>query len=219
LLRLLLAGGGVVLLGACEQRQEVAVDTAQGAAVAAADSAALRAADSISQRAAAGPAVNTPVANVRLEVDLTARKLHVYRDSQLTATHSVAVGSPEWPTRTGEWHVTQVVWNPEWVPPDESWAEEREPRQPGDPANPLGRAQLIYDPPRTIHGTNDPTSIGKAVSHGSIRVTNAVAMQLARELMEATGAGKDESWYKSARDNRTVKQIVDLPQRVPIRVY
>ena len=115
--------------------------------------------------------------------------------------------------------VSQVVWNPEWIPPDESWAEERQPRQPGDPANPLGRAQLIYDPPRTIHGTNDPSSIGKAVSHGSIRVTNEVATQLARELMEATGAGKDEAWYESTRQNRTVKQIVDLPQRVPIRVF
>lgn len=113
----------------------------------------------------------------------------------------------------------QVVWNPEWIPPDESWAEERHPRKPGDPANPLGEAQLVYDPPRTIHGTNDPASVGKPVSHGSIRMTNEVVKQLARQLMEATGAGKDEAWYQEAQTNRTEKRIVDLPQLVPIRVY
>jgi lipoprotein-anchoring transpeptidase ErfK/SrfK len=135
------------------------------------------------------------------------------------STHSVAVGSAEWPTRTGEWRVKQVVFNPEWVPPDESWAEQREPRQPGDPKNPLGRAQLIYDPPRTIHGTNEPQSIGQAVSHGSIRLPNSVVVELAREAMRAAGVEKDEAWYRAVQQDRTRKEIVDLPRQIPIRVY
>lgn len=160
-----------------------------------------------------------PTARVRIEVDLAARQLHLFRDSVMVETHPVAVGSTEWPTRTGQWNITQVIWNPEWLPPDESWAEQRKPRKPGDPENPLGRAQLVYDPPRTIHGTNDPKSIGKAVSHGSIRVTNKVAQELAQLLMEETGAGKDSAWYQAAKTNHTVKQVVPLPQLVPIRVY
>lgn len=173
---------------------------------------------------AGGGAITTPVGSaatstMRVEVDVSARKLHLYDADTRIATHGVAVGSPQWPTKTGSWTISQVVWNPEWTPPDESWAEQREPRKPGDPKNPLGRAQLVYDPPRTIHGTNEPASIGKAVSHGSIRVTNDVAVKLARQLMEATGAGKDEAWYRTTQQNRTVKQIVDLPQRVPIRVF
>ena len=70
--------------------------------------------------------------------------------------------------------------------------KEEEVAEPGDPENPLGRAQLVYSPPNTIHGTNAPESVGQAVSHGSIRVTNEVAMELAREVMEAGGAGRDE---------------------------
>ncbi|MES2524691.1 MAG: L,D-transpeptidase [Gemmatimonadota bacterium] len=162
---------------------------------------------------------SVPLASVRIEVDLTARELHLYRGDSMVATHPVAVGSAEWPTKTGEWNITQVIWNPEWIPPDESWAEQREPRKPGDPQNPLGRAQLVYDMPRTIHGTNDPSSIGKAVSHGSLRVKNEVAMSLARLLMEETGVVKDEAWYDAVRKDRKTKQIVDLPQQVPIRVY
>ena len=86
------------------------------------------------------PAPAPPPPDMRIEVDLAARQLHVIRGGSRVATHSVAVGSTEWPTRTGEWMIVQAVWNPEWNPPDESWAEEREPRKPGDPKNPLGEA-------------------------------------------------------------------------------
>lgn len=155
----------------------------------------------------------------RVEVDLNARKLYLFNASDTAETYSVAVGSQRWPTQTGTWKITQVVWNPEWIPPDESWAEEREPRKPGDPKNPLGRVQLVYDPPRTIHGTTDPSSIGKAVSHGSIRLTNENAIELGKLLMEAAGVGKDSAFYRNAQRNRTEKVVVDLPGGIPIRVF
>ncbi len=158
-------------------------------------------------------------AGARIEVDLKARKLHFMKGSDSAGTYGVAVGSTEWPTKTGQWRITQVVWNPEWTPPDESWAEEREPRKPGDPKNPLGRTQLIYDPPRTVHGTNVPTSIGKAVSHGSIRMRNEDIARLGRELMDVAGVGKDSAFYRKVRANRTEKVIVDLPGGIPIRVF
>jgi len=156
--------------------------------------------------------------DMRLEVDLKSRQLRVLRGGQQVATHPVAVGSTKWPTETGEWTIKQVVWNPEWTPPDESWADEREPKKPGDPDNPLGRVQLVYDPPRTIHGTNKPESIGKAVSHGSIRMRNEELAALAKEIMAAGGAPKDDAWIQQAQANRTQKQIVDLPRPIPIRV-
>ena len=157
-------------------------------------------------------------ANMRIEVDLASRRLTVFQDGQQVATHPVAVGSQRWPTQTGQWTIKQVVWNPDWVPPDESWAEEREPKESGAADNPLGRAQLVYDLPRTIHGTNNPSSIGKAVSHGSIRMTNDAITQLAKQVMEAGGAGKDEAWYRQTQQNRRQKQVVDLPRPVPIVV-
>ena len=168
-----------------------------------------------STAAATAPAT----ADMRIEVDVNARQLHVIKGGQRVASHAVAVGSERWPTATGEWTIKQVVFNPDWVPPDESWAEEREPRESGDPKNPLGRAQLVYDAPRSIHGTNQPSSIGKPVSHGSIRLPNDVIVQLAKDVMEAAGAGKDDAWYRQAQQNRSQKRVVDLPKAVPIRVY
>ena len=115
--------------------------------------------------------------------------------------------------------IKQVIFNPEWIPPDETWAEERQPKKSGAPDNPLGRAQLVYDPPRTIHGTNQPSSIGTNVSHGSIRMNNAEIVALAKRIMTASGAPKDDAWYAKAATQRTEKQVVDLPHPVPIKVY
>jgi lipoprotein-anchoring transpeptidase ErfK/SrfK len=198
----------LVLLG-CETRDR-APDADPG----------LRPGENVADAPQATPAPPPPPAepDLRLEVDVAARELYVIRGGDRVATHSVAVGTSEWPTRTGEWTIGQVVWNPEWIPPDEEWAAEEERQDPGDPENPLGRAQLVYDPPRTIHGTNQPESIGQAISHGSIRVTNEVAMDLARQVMEAGGAGRDEGWYQRVRENPTERVSVAIPNPVPIRV-
>jgi lipoprotein-anchoring transpeptidase ErfK/SrfK len=177
------------------------------------------AAESSAMALTMGAATAVALSDLRLEVDLAARRLHVIKGDRRTASHPVAVGSPEWPTKTGEWYVRQVVFNPEWIPPDESWAEQRERRAPGDPKNPLGRAQLIYDPPRSIHGTNEPASIGKAVSHGSIRLSNAVVVQLARQALEEGGVTKDDAWFRRVQENPTQKEVVDLARQIPIRVY
>jgi hypothetical protein len=168
------------------------------------------------------PAMGTQPAtepDMRLEVDIAARQLHVYRGGTRAESHPVAVGSEEWPTPTGEWTVGQVIWNPRWIPPEEEWAADEQVREPGDPENPLGRAQLVYSPPNSIHGTNAPESLGQAVSHGSIRVSNEVAMDLARQVMEAGGAGREEAWYQRARQNTRERQDVPIPNPIPIRVH
>ncbi|HUF12486.1 MAG TPA: L,D-transpeptidase [Longimicrobiales bacterium] len=168
-----------------------------------------------------GDAVQAPAPappSLSLEVDIASRQLNVYRGGQRVATHPVAVGSEEWPTPTGEWEIEQVIWNPRWVPPEESWAEDEEVAEPGDPDNPLGRAQLVYRAPNSIHGTSDTASLGKAVSHGSIRVANEVAIELARMAMEAGGAARDEAWYQRARSTPTERMEVVLPNPIPIRV-
>ncbi len=157
--------------------------------------------------------------DMRLEVNIRTRELYVYDGSDRVATYPVAVGKPDWPTRTGNWSVYEVVWNPWWHPPDEEWAWYRAIMAPGDPDNPLGRAQLIYDAPRSIHGTIDPSSIGRAASHGSIRVTNEVAMKLARQIMESTGLQHDEDWYRDVQQNRSKNVRIRLSERIPIRVY
>lgn len=164
------------------------------------------------------PAPPPPPPDLRLEVNVAGRELYVYRNDERIATHPVAVGTREWPTRTGEWTIGQVVFNPRWTPPDEEWAKDEDVKEPGDPENPLGVAQLVYDAPRSIHGTNEPESLGTAASHGSIRIANDVVVQLARMVMQSGGAAKDDAWFQQVRSNRRERVEVAIPNPIPIRV-
>ena len=77
------------------------------------------------------------------------------------------------------WSGVQTITNkaewPDWHPPAQMIA--RQPYLPrfmaGGPGNPLGaRAMYLGSSEFRIHGTNDPTTIGKFVSSGCIRLTN-----------------------------------------------
>lgn len=155
---------------------------------------------------------------LRFEVHVSDRKLHVFDGRELMASYPVAVGRAQWPTRRGRWNIYEVVWNPWWHPPDQEWAWYKAIMAPGDPDNPLGRAQLIYDAPRSIHGTNAPESIGKAVSHGSIRVCNETAMKLVRLVMEYAGIERDEAWFQEIRSDPSRNVRFRIHRPVPIRV-
>ncbi len=70
---------------------------------------------------------------------------------------------------------------PDWIPPSDMIA--RQPYLPrwiaGGPGNPLGaRAMYLGSSIYRIHGTNDPTTIGKFVSSGCIRMTNEDVIDL-----------------------------------------
>jgi lipoprotein-anchoring transpeptidase ErfK/SrfK len=78
-------------------------------------------------------------------------------------------------TWSGTEHVVRKAEWPDWYPPAEMIA--RQPYLPrmmaGGPGNPLGaRAMYLGGTEYRIHGTNDPTTIGKHVSSGCIRLTN-----------------------------------------------
>ena len=152
-------------------------------------------------------------------VDISDRKLYVLRGQDTVRTESVAVGMEDHPTPTGDWRIHRVDWNPDWTPPPgQDWTEDKEPQPPGAPANPMGRARLVFQMPYTIHGTKENASLGKAVSHGSIRVANTAVVELGRMLMEAAGAQKPETFYQEVANNRKEMRQVDLPNPVPIKV-
>jgi lipoprotein-anchoring transpeptidase ErfK/SrfK len=84
-----------------------------------------------------------------------------------------------------EWKGTHKVSNktqwPDWRPP--TAMRKRKPELPafmaGGPKNPLGaRAMYLGSSIYRIHGTNEPTSIGKAASSGCIRMLNADVTEL-----------------------------------------
>ncbi len=115
-----------------------------------------------------------PFRTVELEirVDLGARTLTLLDGDATVLTTPVAVGSAEFPTPTGRFSVTDKL-------------------RTGEDGGAYGpyavglsaRSEVLTefaggDGQIGIHGTNDPSSIGQAVSHGCVRVPNEVIEQL-----------------------------------------
>ena len=107
-------------------------------------------------------------------IDTPSRHLYLVLEGGLAIRYGVGVGRPgfEW---AGVHKVTRKAEWPEWTPPPEML--ERKPDLPrhmdGGPDNPLGaRALYLGSTLYRIHGSNEPWTIGHAVSSGCIRMRN-----------------------------------------------
>jgi lipoprotein-anchoring transpeptidase ErfK/SrfK len=117
-------------------------------------------------------------------IDTPNRFLYLVLGDGKARRYGVGVGKPgfEW---AGTHSVTRKAEWPDWRPPKEMIAREAKKghylpeHMAGGPANPLGaRAMYIGSTLYRIHGTNQPWTIGGAVSSGCIRMRNEDVMDL-----------------------------------------
>jgi lipoprotein-anchoring transpeptidase ErfK/SrfK len=124
-------------------------------------------------------ALRVETVRTRIVVEVSKRRLTLYRDAKPVLSATVAVGSPSTPTPTGRFYVNQRL-----VPTDS-----------GGPFGPgaIGISAFsnvltgwAQGGPVAIHGTNEPWSIGHAVSNGCIRLPNATLLKVFRETLAGT---------------------------------
>jgi lipoprotein-anchoring transpeptidase ErfK/SrfK len=101
----------------------------------------------------------------RIVVCIARKKLVLLEGDKVIKIYQTAVGAPHSPSPVGRFSIVQRLSNPGYykpgiiIPPGE--------------ANPLGTRWLgLSVKGFGIHGTNEPKSIGKARSHGCIRLHN-----------------------------------------------
>ena len=110
--------------------------------------------------------------DTEVTVDLDARTLTVLSDGETVLETPVAIGSADSPTPRGRFYIVDKL----------------DTAAPDGPYGPFAFGLSGYSDVLTefaggegqigIHGTNDPTSIGRDVSHGCVRVPNEVAVTL-----------------------------------------
>jgi len=103
------------------------------------------------------------------------KKLYYVLGDDLAYEFPVAVGKKAKDRFYGTFPISRKAKWPSWRPTQSMM--EKNPALPevvyGGKGNPLGaRALYLGDSPFRIHGTNKPSSIGKAASHGCIRMYN-----------------------------------------------
>jgi lipoprotein-anchoring transpeptidase ErfK/SrfK len=111
----------------------------------------------------------------RLQIDLSRLRLDVFRLCRRVATYAIGVGTEDTPTPRGTFFLNSVLRPPE----------------PGSVYGAFafglsGYSNVIRDWVGGgivgIHGTNDPSSVGRRVSHGCIRMRNTDIRALVRIL-------------------------------------
>ncbi len=117
------------------------------------------------------PTVTGDTLGKSIVVDLSERKLYLYDGTDLEKTFGVAIGSPGHSTPTGSWRITQKRYMPTWGNPGSAWAVNMPSYIGPGPINPLGtRAINLNASGIRIHGTTQDWSIGRAASHGCMRM-------------------------------------------------
>lgn len=157
-------------------------------------------------------------AELRLEVDLEGRALMAIVDGEEIERFPVAIGTEDYPTPTGDFSIRKVIWNPAWNPPDSKWAKGKTAKPPGHPDNPMKRVKMFFkEPDYYIHGTGAEDSLGKAESHGCIRMAPEDVTRLAQLVMEHGGKPMPEPWYRRIFRSRATKVVyLDEPIQVAI---
>jgi hypothetical protein len=134
-------------------------------------------------------------------VDLDANRLYFARGRRVLWSAPVGTGTGlrlesdrdawDFHTPNGVFHVTHKAREPEWIAPDWYFLEHgmRVPGQ-NDPrrrfTRGLGAAAVYIGHGLAIHGTDKPELLGRRVSHGCIRLSNANALRLFHDVQVGT---------------------------------
>lgn len=108
-------------------------------------------------------AANAAAEEKRIVVSIPDRKLLLLDGARVVKIYDIAVGAPSTPSPSGEFRIVNRVPNPTWYGHGKIVT-------PGA-QNPLGSRWIgLSAKGYGIHGTNAPASVGKAASHGCIRM-------------------------------------------------
>lgn len=101
-----------------------------------------------------------------------AKLARVFQRGSVVKTYRVAVGDPEYPTPEGQFSIQTKQIDPVWNVPDSEWAGALAGTTipGGDPRNPLRARWIGFNGSVGFHGTADLASLGRAASHGCVRM-------------------------------------------------
>lgn len=128
----------------------------------------------------------------RIVVDKSDSTLIAYDEAgKIIGAFTVTTGSEHDPLPLGDWKITGVAHNPPFsYDPSLFWdvPDSEEPQQlPPGPNGPVGVVWIDLSKEHYgIHGTPEPETIGRAQSHGCVRLTNWDAARLAQMVSQST---------------------------------
>ncbi len=163
------------------------------------------------------PAVE-PTPTVSIEVNIPATELILFENGKPLMIKPVAIGQGVYPTPEQESQITKIEWNPWWYPPpDAPWAKNDKVTPPG-PGNPLGLVKMPLSDAILFHGTNQEKSVGRAASHGCMRMLNNDVVEMAWYLQHHFSSKNDPGLRDLYKKNTKTTYVVELDTPVPVKL-
>jgi lipoprotein-anchoring transpeptidase ErfK/SrfK len=160
---------------------------------------------------------------VWITVDVPAFRLTLWQDGKEIRSYPIGIGRKAFPLPIGPRKATEIVWNPDWIPPNSAWVEASEKVQPGeridadDPRNPLGKMKIRLGDAVLIHEAAKPTDIGRLVSHGCVRMLTQDLYDLAEKIVAARSLPVTSDQIEQAKAS-TTRLAVELDPPVWVDV-
>jgi lipoprotein-anchoring transpeptidase ErfK/SrfK len=161
--------------------------------------------------------------DIEITVDVPAFRLTLWQNGKEVKTYAVGVGKKDFPISIGEKQASEIIWNPDWIPPNSEWVTGRKGIKAGevirasDPRNPLGKLKIPLGYGYLIHQAAAVTDLGNLVSHGCIRMLRTDLYDLAEKIVAARGVPVSAKKIANAKVTKnTVVAKLDEPLMVDI---
>lgn len=160
--------------------------------------------------------------DIKITVNVAAFQLTLWQNGKEVKTYQIGIGRKNFPIPISLRRATQIVFNPEWIPPNSPWVNEHE-VSPGerieaeDPRNPLGKIKIPLGNGILIHQAVKPSDVSHLVSHGCVRLLTDDIFDLAEKIVAARSlpVSKQQIEHaKNSKDRLAVK--LDAPLFVDI---
>jgi lipoprotein-anchoring transpeptidase ErfK/SrfK len=160
--------------------------------------------------------------NIRITVNVPAFLLTFWQDGKEIESFYVGVGRKNYPIPIGPRAASEIILNPDWIPPDSEWVRSAgiEPytRIPAsDPDNPLGKIKIPLGQAYLLHEAQGRSDIGKLVSHGCVRVLREDIFALTRMIVAARGASISNREIAAARKD-SKRRVITLEEEIPVDI-
>ena len=161
--------------------------------------------------------------DIHLTVNIPAFQLTLWQGTREVKLYQIGIGRKEFPLPSGLRFAKEVIFNPEWVPPDSSWVEEHdvvpgERVEADDPRNPLGKVKIpLGNGGILIHQAFKPGDIGHLVSHGCVRLKLDELYGLIDQIVTARSLSVSKQKLDEAKNSKDRFAIrLDVPLVVDI---
>lgn len=161
--------------------------------------------------------------DIRLTLNVPSFRLTFWQNGKEVKSYYVGVGMKDHPIYIGDRKATDIIWNPDWIPPSSNWVREMSGVSPGevikasDPRNPLGKMKIPLGDSYLIHQAKGVGDLGNLVSHGCVRMLRSELYDLADHIIAARAAPVSSKRIDAAKRGSRML-VVRLDDEVPVDI-